>query len=92
MKKFARLQIHSCFASFSSSDVLLHKEVEQEPIFDRTLRLEKEEGYGDDKVTVYCFEEKTFYNKGLRSRRFMSIMIMIKILDNSLTHLRNWDS
>jgi hypothetical protein len=63
MKKiFLSKQVHSCFASVSSGDIFLYKEVKN-----------KEKGieqYGDDKILVIVTEPlKNFYDRGLYSGR-----------------------
>jgi hypothetical protein len=67
MKKiFLSKQVHSCFASLSSNDIFLYKEIKN--IKDNK---EKEiERYGDNQVLVIIIEPiKTFYDRGLYSHR-----------------------
>jgi len=68
MKYFSKILIHSCFASSSSNDVLLYKKLSKENFknmkFDRT--------FGDDKIQIGFYENKTFYVKALGEKKFGS--------------------
>ena len=62
MKKFYSLHIHSTFASFSSNDVILYKEFEDES-------LQEIDVYGDNKVQVFEIKPvDKFYKLSLQNK------------------------
>ena len=76
-KRFVSIHVHSCFASFSSNDELLYKELEgslkdwlmSAGIVSSGLKQSREVG-GDSLIEIYYFEDETFYNRTLKARDF----------------------
>ena len=80
MRYFFSKQIHSCFASCSSSDVILRKEVKEKAFNEKFKNLLDRKTYGrqpsDIWITskkygfsiLYVEEDKTFYERGLHQR------------------------
>jgi hypothetical protein len=77
MKYFEKMQIHSCFASASSSDVRLYKKLNNKDFeFYKTSKSifnhNDAKIYGDNKIQIVFREDKTFYEKGLYTKPFTS--------------------
>lgn len=73
MRYFVSKQIHSCFASFSSEDVFLHREVSLQDILQRKYCISDGEVVESEKLgfrVYYAEPDKTFYEKACNSRRF----------------------